>query len=75
MVAFFYCLIGGSILSLIISLISICCGGHSDVSTPPAPTKQDVHVHVHQQEQWPTIAEQFDGRLTNIVKNPFEGIL
>lgn len=78
MVLFYLC-VGGSILSLIIGLISTFSDNYTPPSTP------DVHVDVHVQtstsqetppkEQWPTIAEQFDGRLTNIFRNPCEGIL
>lgn len=75
----FYLCVGSSIISLIIGLISIFTGNY----TPPS--NSDVHIDVHVQtppsqqtppkEEWPTIAEQFDGRLTNIFRNPWEGIL
>lgn len=78
MLVFFLC-VGSSILSLIIGIISIFTGNYTSPSHP------DVHVDVHvqtppsqqtqPQEQWPSIAEQFDGRLTNIFRNTWEGIL
>ena len=37
---------------------------------PPTP----VETYTTQQEH-PDLADQFDGRLTNIVKNPMKGIL
>ena len=36
---------------------------------PPRP------VEVIQKQEYPDIADQFDGRLTNIVRNPMKGIL
>lgn len=37
---------------------------------PPTPVETYTMQHVH-----PDIADQFDGRLTNIVKNPMKGTL
>lgn len=68
------CIIGGGICS-IIGVILSWCKGAGEV-TPHVPTQHvDVHVHQYEQPQNPTIAEQFDGRLTNVFKNPLEGIL
>ena len=36
---------------------------------PPRP------VEVIRKQEYPDIADQFDGRLTNIVRNPMKGIL
>ena len=65
----------GSILRIVISIAAIC----SNRYTPPEP-KQSIQVDINVKQdpppvQNPTIAEQFDGRLTNILKNPLEGIL
>ena len=78
MIVFFLC-VGSSVLSLIVGLVALFTGNY----TPPS--HNDVHVDVHvqtpppqqtlPQEQWPSLAEQFDGRLTNIFRNPWEGIL
>lgn len=43
---------------------------HVDVHVQTPPSQQ-----TQPQEQWPSIAEQFDGRLTNIFRNTWEGIL
>lgn len=43
-----------------------------DTYMPDGEKYKDVKV---EHEPNPTIAEQFDGRLTNIVRNPLEGIL
>lgn len=75
MAILFFAIVGAYVISALAALISWVKGE----SRPTPSTKVDVDVHVHQQEQsqpqWPTIAEQLDGRLTNIVKNPLEGIL
>lgn len=68
-------IVASGVLRVILALVSIGSGHY----TPPKP-QQDVHVDVHVKQvppppQNPTIAEQFDGRLTNIVRNPLEGIL
>ena len=78
MIVFYLC-VGSSILSLIVGIITLFTGDF-------APTLHtDVHVDVHNQtpppqqsqpqENWPSLAEQFDTRLTNIFRNPWEGIL
>lgn len=43
----------------------------------PAVTPEDPPrpVEVIQKQEYPDIADQFDGRLTNIVRNPMKGIL
>lgn len=43
-----------------------------DTYMPDGEKYKDVKV---EHEPNPTIAEQFDGRLTNVFKNPLEGIL
>ncbi len=78
MIVFYLC-VGSSILSLIVGIIALFTGDF----TPTSHT--DVHVDVHNQtpppqqsqpqEKWPSLAEQFDTRLTNIFRNPWEGIL
>lgn len=49
-------------------------GPHLDIDTymPDGEAYKDKKV---EHDPNPTIAEQFDGRLTNVVRNPFEGIL
>lgn len=68
------CLIGGGICS-IIGIILSWCGGKGEIRPQASSQQIDVHVHQYEHPQNPTIAEQFDGRLTNIVRNPLEGIL
>lgn len=73
----FYCIIIGGMISVVIGLIVAMC---SDGKIDAKPRQPEVHVDVHvqtppQQTQYPTIAEQFDGRLTNVLRNPMEGIL
>lgn len=68
-------IIAGGVLRVILGIASMI----GDTYVPPEP-RQDVHVDVHvtqdpPQPQYPTIAEQLDGRLTNIVKDPMQGIL
>lgn len=71
---FIVCIVGGGICA-IVGTISNWIKGNGEVK-PQAPTQHvDVHVHQDTQTQYPTIAEQFDGRLTNVLKNPLEGIL
>lgn len=71
---FIVCVVGGGICA-IAGTIASWVKGNGEVR-PQAPTQQvEVHVHQYEQPQNPTIAEQFDGRLTNILKNPLEGIL
>mgnify|MGYP003474802440 CR=1 FL=1 len=71
---FIVCIVGGGICA-IAGTIASWVKGNGEVR-PQAPTQQvEVHVHQYEQFQNPTIAEQFDGRLTNILKNPLEGIL
>lgn len=69
-------IVASGVLRIILAFVSIGSGHY----TPPPRPQQDVHVDVHVKQvppppQYPTIAEQFDGRLTNIVRNPLEGIL
>lgn len=43
----------------------------------PTVTPEDLPrpVEVIRKQEYPDIADQFDGRLTNIVRNPMKGIL
>ena len=65
------------VLSVVVLIVVACCDGQTTHTRPKQPEiKVDVHVNVPPQEPpHPTIAEQFDGRLTNIVKDPLQGIL
>lgn len=80
-VGIMYLLIGSGVLTIIIAIIGICASIDNDCKTynPPAPKpeiKVDVHVDAPTTTPpYPGIAEQFDGRLTNVLKNPLEGIL
>lgn len=76
MIALFVLIVASCVLRVIIALMA-ASGGHYN---PPSMPQQDVHIDVHVKQdpplpQNPTIAEQFDGRLTNVVRNPLEGIL
>lgn len=74
MIVLFVVIVALGVLRIILALMA--AGSSSYDYTPPAPS-QDVHVHIHESEQtqYPDIADQLDGRLTNIVKNPMKGIL
>ena len=72
----FVLIVASGVLRIIIALMAASGGNY----TPPSTPQQDVHIDVHVKQdpplpQNPTIAEQFDGRLTNVVRNPLEGIL
>lgn len=72
--------ISGGALSIIAGIATLIASSSKTnykppVSTPVTEVHQHVDVHVQEQPKWPTIAEQFDGRLTNVFKNPLEGIL
>ena len=76
-----YLLIGSGIFTIVLAIIGIFAAVDSDGKSynPPAP-KQEVKVDIHvdappAQQPYPGIAEQFDGRLTNVLRNPLEGIL
>ena len=67
-----------------IVIIAICCiisaakrGNKRPTSYVPTVTPDDPPrpVETIQKQEYPDIADQFDGRLTNIVKNPMKGIL
>jgi hypothetical protein len=67
-----------------IVIIAICCvvsaAKHEDrrpTSYTPTVVPEDPPrpVETIQKQEYPDIADQFDGRLTNIVKNPMKGIL
>lgn len=75
MEAFFICIAVGGIITFLINVIALCKGEYTPPSNPRTDAEVHVDVHVHEQPKWPSIAEQFDGRLTNIVKDPLEGIL
>ena len=67
----------GAVLA-IVGLIVLSFRGETGPCDVPKQPEVKVDVHVKQdppQTVYPTIAEQFDGRLTNIVRNPLEGIL
>lgn len=78
-VVLFYFIVGGGILSVIAGLIGLFFVDgkktHFEPRHTEAETKVEVHVHQETPTQYPTIAEQFDGRLTNVFRNPLEGIL
>jgi hypothetical protein len=51
-------------------------GPSSDISPRVTPDNPPTPVETYTtQRENPDIADQFDGRLTNIVKNPMKGIL
>ena len=45
-----------------------------DIKVTPDDLPKPVET-IPQQREYPDIADQLDGRLTNIVKNPMKGIL
>lgn len=68
--------IGLGLALIVMAIISFTSGEGTEV-TPvefhlPEGTPKDVP---QTKEPNPTIAEQFDGRLTNILRSPMEGIL
>ena len=72
--------ISGGVLSVIAGIATLIANSSKTdykppVLTPVTEVHQHVDVHVQEQPKWPTIAEQFDGRLTNVFKNPLECIL
>lgn len=69
-------IVAAGVLRIILAIAAIVSGNY----TPPSTPQQDVHVDVHVKQdppatQYPTIAEQLDGRLTNVVRDPMQGIL
>lgn len=64
---------------LICALVSIFTssshGSSHGVEVHMPDGEEYKNTHQTPREPNPTIAEQFDGRLTNIVRNPWEGIL
>lgn len=68
----------GEVIMLVVGLIVMMCSDGKKRSLPPQQPEIKVDVHVDAppaQTQYPGIAEQFDGRLTNVLRNPLEGIL
>lgn len=67
-----------------VAIIMICCivsaithknkryTSYTPTVTPEDPPRP---VEVIQKQEYPDIADQFDGRLTNIVRNPMKDIL
>jgi hypothetical protein len=68
----------GPIIYIVVMIIgTIVSAGSKHYETPDLSLKDGKeyeHVH-HPKPEYPEISEQLDDRLTNIVKNPFEGIL
>lgn len=63
-------MVAAPIISGVVALISVFKG--QDAS---APRPDDSYKYNQERTDYPGIAEQFDGRLTNVFRNPFEGIL
>lgn len=67
---------------LIVALVSMCVNDKGNKYKGP-PLNIDTYMPDGEQYKYnkvehepnPTIAEQFDGRLTNVLRNPMEGIL
>ena len=68
--------IGLGLALIVMAIISFASSESTEVTHVefqlPEGTPKDVP---QTKEPNPTIAEQFDGRLTNILRNPMEGIL
>ena len=62
------------VIGAIISAFSHSTTSHS-VPFNEMPDGEKYANLPKRQEEWPSLAEQMDGRLTNVFKNPYEGIL
>ena len=69
-----------SVIGQLIIIIAACCGKRSHYGNNITIVQQEDSQSPEQfgitpDRDNPTIAEQFDSRITNVFKNPMEGIL
>ena len=68
----------GVIATIVGIAIALCCGKGSGSSVGEIHPTPDVPAIAPTREpstEHPDLADQFDGRLTNVFKNPMKGIL
>lgn len=78
----FFLIVASGVITVIIGVIGLVkslANGGVGFNAPTTPeVKVDVHVDApttNPVPPYPGIAEQFDGRLTNVVRDPLSGIL
>lgn len=65
----------GGVASIIMGICAFVLGTDTHYYQGPSTHYEEYKPRTPQQPPNPTIAEQFDGRLTNVFRNPMEGIL
>jgi hypothetical protein len=67
--------ITGLVLGAISVIANLCSDNGGMDHWTPMPDGEEYKFHKQPQTEYPDIADQLDGRLTNVFKNPMKGIL